>query len=783
MWDSIATFILKKRWYFILAILAFTGVMGFYATKVDMDYGMQKLVPKNDPDFVDYIQFKKTFGEDGNKLVVGFQTDKLWKKDFFNDYQTLCDSIAQNSSIIEVISPARTSTLVMDSSDMFRMQPLCSGPVSSQAELDSLRDLFINLKFYDGLLYNRQSNVALTLVVVKDSILDSKYRIPTIQGIEKQFEAFAQRQGVEMHISGLPYVRTALATTVKDEIILFTGVAFVMTALLILLFFRSISTLAISLLFIAIGVLTMLGFSSILGYKLTLLTGTLPPLLVVVGVQNTIYLINKYHEEYRRHNNKAKALARIISRIGVATFLINFTTAIGFGTFYFTKTTMLEQFGLVAFLTINTVFFINIIGIPALYSFLPVPSDRQTAHLDAKNVNNFLSWVRYMAFNHKRRIYFWSILLVTFSAVFMLRLKPLAYMVDDIPHESKLYQDLEFFQGHFKGVMPYEILVTADDEGGATSAAMLNKAQSLQKRLRRFPELSKPLSVVEVVSFANQVYNQGDPRFYRVPNSFDLGEIAMRMPAPQPGHDALIRGLIDSTQTTIRISYQIKDVGSVRLDSLSEQVEALVHKIFPVEEYSVKITGTSAIFLKGNSYLFDSLKKATFWSLLIISLTMGLLFPSIRMVMIAIIPNLVPLLITAGTMGYFNVPLKPSTILVFSIAFGITVDATIHFMTTFRRELIKNNRSLRDSLNHTISEVGVSMVYSMVAVCSGFMIFTFSNFQGTQALGWLTGLTLFAGMAANLFLLPALILSFENWINARMELKETVLDLPYEDED
>ena len=116
----------------------------------------------------------------------------------------------------------------------------------------------------------------------------------------------------------------------------------------------------------------MLGFSSILGYKLTLLTGTLPPLLVVVGVQNTIYLINKYHEEYRRHNNKAKALARIISRIGVATFLINFTTAIGFGTFYFTKTTMLEQFGLVAFLTINTVFFINIIGIPALYSFLPV---------------------------------------------------------------------------------------------------------------------------------------------------------------------------------------------------------------------------------------------------------------------------------------------------------------------------------------------------------------------------------------------------------------------------
>ena len=787
MWDKIATFILKQRTIFLIAILAFTGIMGYYATKVELEYQLQRLAPKNDPDLIAYQKFQKTFGMDYNKVVIGFTTDKLFELKHFEQYHRMCDSIGKIHGVRSLLSPSHLYSLTLDTGGKFQMNPFINQVPTTQPELDSLHALFLDMKFYQGLLYNDETKASLMVIVLDDKVMDSEERVTLIQDIQRRAEQFGVEVGAEAHLGGLPYVRTEMATSVKSELVMFTVVAFLVTAILILLFFRSFSTLAIAILFIAIGVIVMFGVSGFLGYKINLLTGTLPPLLVVIGVQNAVYLINKYHEEYRKHKNKAKALSRIISRVGVATFLINFTTAVGFGTFYFTKTQILEQYGVVSFITINLVFFINIIGIPALYSFLPVPSDKQVAHLDNGGINKFLDWVKFLVFNRKRRIYFWFIAITVLSATFVMRLHPLAYMVDDVPKSSKMYKDMQYFQDNFKGILPYEILIRTHDETDVTNFDVLDKTNRLQKALKKFPEFSKPTSLVEVICYGNQMVNEGDPVYYRLPNALNMGDIAGRMPQAEGKsagmQSAIMRGLMDSTRTTLRISYQVEDVGSVRLDSINKEVYKILDRIFPAEEYSTQITGSCAVFLKGNSYLYGSLSSATFWSLLIITITMGFLFPSIRMIVIAVIPNIIPLLVTAGTMGYFDVPLKPSTILVFSIAFGITVDATIHFIITFRRELVKHNKTVREALNETIVEVGVSMIYSMVAICAGFLIFTFSSFQGTQALGWLTGLTLLTGMAANLFLLPALILSLEKSLNPKEELAEQVLELPDENED
>jgi uncharacterized protein len=787
MWDKIATFILKQRTIFLIAILAFTGIMGYYATKVELEYQLQRLAPKNDPDLIAYQKFQKTFGMDHNKVVIGFTTDKLFELKHFKQYHQMCDSIGKIHGVRSLLSPSHLYSLSLDTGGKFQMSPFINQIPTTQSELDSLHALFLDMKFYQGLLYNDQTKASLMVIVLDDKVMDSEQRVALIQDIQRRAEQFGTEVGAEAHLGGLPYVRTEMATSVKSELVMFTVVAFLVTAILILVFFRSFSTLAIAILFIAIGVIVMFGVSGFLGYKINLLTGTLPPLLVVIGVQNAVYLINKYHEEYRKHKNKAKALSRIISRVGVATFLINFTTAVGFGTFYFTKTQILEQYGVVSFITINLVFFINIIGIPALYSFLPVPSEKQVAHLDNGGINKFLDWVKFLVFNRKRRIYFWFIAITVLSATFVIRLHPLAYMVDDVPKSSKMYKDMQYFQDNFKGILPYEILIRTHDETDVTNFDVLDKTNRLQKALKKFPEFSKPTSLVEVICYGNQMVNDGDPVYYRLPNALNMADVAGRMPQAEGKsagmQSAIMRGLMDSTRTTLRISYQVEDVGSVRLDSINKEVYKILDRIFPAEEYSTQITGSCAVFLKGNSYLYGSLSSATFWSLLIITITMGFLFPSIRMIVIAVIPNIIPLLVTAGTMGYFDVPLKPSTILVFSIAFGITVDATIHFIITFRRELVKHNKTVREALNETIVEVGVSMIYSMVAICAGFLIFTFSSFQGTQALGWLTGLTLLTGMAANLFLLPALILSLEKSLNPKEELAEQVLELPDENED
>jgi len=781
-WNRIATFILKNRPLFVTVILSFTALMGYFATTVELEYSMQKLVPSEDKDFKFYKSFKEKFGDDGNKLVCALETEDLFDSAFYNDFAQTCDNLNKISGVKGIISPSHLFHLYVDTLEYLRMKRLVPKGIISQNDLDSFKSEFANLKFYDGLIYNKKSKVSLVLITLDVGVLNSPERISLIESIRDPLFEFGERHNKEIHLSGLPYIRFQNATYIKREILLFTALAFIVTALLILLLFRNFKTLFVSLLFISIGVVTMLGIQGILGFKLNILSGLLPPLLVVVGVQNTIYIINQYHEQYRRHRNQAKALTRIISHVGVANFLINFTTSVGFGTFYFTHTTILEQFGLVAFITINLIFLINIIGIPILYSFFTPPTIKQTKHLDNRRFSSFLNWVTLLINKRKRRIFYWFSLFAILGLVFMFRLKPLAFMVDDIPKDSKIYTDMKFIQEHFNGALPYEIVVTSYEEGNILNGEMLAKCKKLQKAVSEYSEMSKPMSLVEIISAANQAVHDDDPRYYRIPSNMELGNLALMFPESNSNSTTLINNLVDSTYSQMRISYQMKDVGSERMDEINQEIQEKAKHIFSQDEYDVKITGTSKIFLKGNDYLFDSLLKATFWSLLIISLTMSFLFPSWRMVIIAIIPNFVPLVITAGMMGLLGLSLKPSTILIFSISFGITVDSTIHFISTFRREVLKNMNTVEKALAITIDEVGISMMYSALAVCSGFAIFIFSDFRGTQSLGWLTGLTIFGGLATNLFLLPALIYAFKDFVNAKVELKDSMIEISEEDD-
>ena len=781
-WNRIATFILKNRPLFVTVILSFTALMGYFATTVELEYSMQKLVPTEDKDFKFYKSFKEKFGDDGNKLVCALETEDLFDSAFYNDFAQTCDNLNKISGVKGIISPSHLFHLYVDTLEYLRMKRLVPTGIISQNDLDSFKSEFANLKFYDGLIYNKKSKVSLILITLDVGVLNSPERISLIENIRDPLFEFGERHKKEIHLSGLPYIRFQNATYIKREILLFTALAFIVTALLILLLFRNFKTLLVSLLFISIGVVTMLGIQGLLGFKLNILSGLLPPLLVVVGVQNTIYIINQYHEQYRRHRNQAKALTRIISHVGVANFLINFTTSVGFGTFYFTHTTILEQFGLVAFITINLIFLINIIGIPILYSFFTPPTIKQTKHLDNRRFSSFLNWVTLLINKRKRRIFYWFSLFAILGLVFMVRLKPLAFMVDDIPKDSKIYTDMKFIQEHFNGALPYEIVVTSYEEGNILNGEMLAKCKKLQKAVSEYSEMSKPMSLVEIISAANQAVHDDDPRYYRIPSNMELGNLALMFPESNSNSTTLINNLVDSTYSQMRISYQMKDVGSERMDEINQEIQEKAKHIFSQDEYDVKITGTSKIFLKGNDYLFDSLLKATFWSLLIISLTMSFLFPSWRMVIIAIIPNFVPLVITAGMMGLLGLSLKPSTILIFSISFGITVDSTIHFISTFRREVLKNMNTVEKALAITIDEVGISMMYSAMAVCSGFAIFIFSDFRGTQSLGWLTGLTIFGGLATNLFLLPALIYAFKDFVNAKVELKDSMIEISEEDD-
>ena len=792
--NAFATFILRRRIPVIISLGVLTLFMLWNAVGVSIAYDNQKLVPKDDEDFIRYEKFLKEFGEDGNKLIVGFQQGDFFTKKSLNSFIETTNKIKQIEGVSGVIGvPNAVNIIKDDSAAQFRLQQVLRDSVFSEQEALDAKAQLDNLPFYKNFIYLPEEDIIISAVVIEKKFLDNIKRIEIINQIKSLYDSYGEQAKVEMHYSGLPYVRHIYSTLVRDELKLFVILAAMVTALLLLLFFRTAPNILVPLLMVVVSVIWSMGWMAIFGYKMSIVSALIPPLMIVIGVPNCIYFINRFHEELKVTENKIFALTRAINKVGSATMLTNLTTAIGFGVFALTKTEMLKQFGLVTFLSIMCVFLLTITIVPIIFSFLPKPKLKHTKHLDNKYVRWSVNSIHHIVFNHPRRIFFFTFVLVIFAVWGSFKLKSLVYMVDDIPKGQKVYQDLLFFQEHLTGVMPFEVVVDTNEPDGIKDPKTLNRIRLLQKKLGSRPELSKGLSIVNALSFANQAYNDGNPKYYRLPvQDIDYASISDYLGNEKDSNATnLFSSMVNKDFSRARISFQMKDIGSIKMNKLLNEIapnrqkngeQSIITEIFPNSEYDTYVTGTSMIFLKGNDYLVSSLIQSMLLAFTLIAIIMGALFTSWKMVFISLVPNIIPMLLTIGFMGHFGVPLKPSTILVFSIAFGIAVDDTIHFLAKFRYMLKRSTDPVIKVTSDCLREMGQSMIYTSVVLFFGFIIFAFSNFQGTVALGLLTGLTLLVAMFSNLFVLPAMIIAFENGLNPRKELSDAVIKLNMEED-
>ncbi len=780
MWQLFGTFIIRNRFWLLIALGILTIFAIYETTKVQMTYDFAKVVPDDDADLIEYLKFKKMFGEDGNVLVVGVQNDKLFQKDFFNDWFQLTKNVEAIDGVEKVVSLGNIYRLEKNEDlHQLALQPLLTKPFDTQYEVDSFKNVIESLPFYRGLLYNPESNVTLLAITLTKSKLDSKERIPLVQNIETICNAFGTKYGTQIHFSGLPYVRTIYSSKVAGEVKIFTYLSVLVTAIFIFIFFRFFSAVIFSLIVVVISLLCTLGSIHLFGFRITLLTGIIPPLMVIIGIQNCIYLLNVYHQEFRIHGNKMLAIIRLISKNGLPLFLTNVTTAVGFCVFSFSGSAILDQFSIISGINIMLVYIISLVFIPIVYSYLPPPKYKHTKHLDSVRLNKVMEFCNYLVYHHRKSIYVVTILLCAASIYGSFQVKSLGYVVDDLPKHDPVYTDLKFFEKNLKGVLPYEIRIDTKKDGGVKDYATLQKMNRLQKELADFPELSRAVSVVDFLKFANQGYHGGDAKYYIIPNVLDITDIISYLPKKEAGkaNNNLLKSMVDSNYRVARISVQMADIGSVEMKNLNAKVQAKVDEIFPKDKYDITLTGTSLIFLKGNDYLVQNLLQSMIAALVIISLMMAFLFFSWKMVMISLVPNIVPLLMTLGIMGFFDIRLKPSTIIIFSIAYGIVVDFTIHYLAKYRHALKKNNWNMAIAIPESLREAGPSIIYTAVALFFGFIIFAASNFGGTVALGVLTSLSLLFGMLMNLLLLPSLLLSLEKSINPEKEMSRSLVEI------
>lgn len=785
-WSNIAGLILRNRITFLLLLAAITIGLASQWKYIRFTFTEANMLPDDHPVNMQYKNFLSKFGEEGNLILLALDDPNIYTPDVLNKWIALSKELKQFKQIDAVISIDNLPILVKDTATQrFITHKFITKEVKTQAEADSLRQVLSErLPFYENLIYNKATNTLQTAVYMNKKIVNTKARKDFIlNDFIPIIEKFEQQTGLKVHTSGMPYIRTLSAQNIMDEIGLFIIAALISTSLIFFFFFRSFRAMLISLGVVSIAVMWVFGFLGFFDYEITILTGLIPPLVIVIGIPNCVFLINKYQQEISKHGNQAKSLVRVIGNVGNVTLLTNLTTAIGFATFIFTESTLLKQFGIIASINVLSIFFISLLFIPIVYSYLPIPKEKHLRHLHRNWIGGLIKFIENTVKHHRIAVFVVAIGLLVASIIGIYKIKVSGSLIEDMPKSAAFFDDISFFEKNYGGIMPLEITIDTKQKNGVTKLANLKRIDELCSHIEEIPEISKPLSIVNLVKYVKQAYYNGNPKYYSLPTSQEQTFILSYIKNSK-GKANMLSAYVDSLGQTARITTFMKDIGTEKMQQIEEDIYNKAQKLFSSDKYEVKITGKAYLFTKGTNYLASNLIWSLALAILLIATIMAYMFRSFKMIVVSLIPNLLPLLITAGLMGYFGIPLKPSTILVFSIAFGISVDDTIHFLAKYRLELVARNWKISKSVYGALRETGISMFYTSVVLLSGFSVFLLSSFGGTKALGGLISATLLFAMMTNLILLPSLLLSLERSLSNKQTIKEPNIDIfPKEEEE
>lgn len=864
MWNRIANIILRNR-FLILALHALLTVLfGYYTItglKIDNKYG--NMLPKDTQAQVDYLHFKEMFGEDGSSLVIAIQCDSLYTNHTFLKWKQLGDSILQLPGVLAVTSEARLFNINnLKEKNMFEFRPIFYDTTFKEKSIDSIKKENRLYPLFEDILYNPKTNVSLMMVKLEEKFLLDRNKQKVVIDIEELAKSYEKEFG-KVHFAGLPHMRVLIGKRVLSEMYVFIGLSVLVSSLLMYFFFRSIRVTMICNLVVIITVIWALGTIGMLGYSLSIIMALIPTLMIVIGIPNCIYLYNKYHQEFRQHRNKAKALQRVIKKTGVAMFLTNVTTALGFVTFVFTNSEKFYEFGVISTINIMLCFIVSLCLIPIFASFSKNPPDRHLKHLDRKAAVGLLeTLVRITAF--KRPWVYWISLVVTVVSTFgVYKIQVTGNITGDLPDGDPILTDIQFIEKNFGGAVPFEVMIDYKEQGRlfSKSKGTLNKIEQVQQEVfAKDTMFAKSISIVDFLKVINMAYYGNDPNQYKIVSRGDMPRLKKYMDNinTTTGNSAFsLKELVDTSQYVLRVRTQMRDLGSYQVADKAEKIkreidgimnpdkkdierlyrkatsgkkdyydslifgyssiyngltaeiskgdqkkqlafdtdpelirkyigrkdfDTLLRHAINNEYYDVSLTGTSVVASEGTQYLVVNLFSSILFAIISIALLMCILFYSFRMVVVSMIPNLIPLVMTAGIMGWFGIPLKPSTLLIFSIALGITVDNTIHFLARYRQELKLKKWDLKECVAISIRESGLSIIYTSVILFFGFIVFVFSQFGGTQALGYLSAITYFIALFTNLVLLPCLLLTLERRLTTK-SFQEPLFELYDEEED
>ena len=769
-WAKIAGVVLRNRWAIAIVIGLITVFMTFQLPRLQIDYGYSGMLPESDSVSLKLQEFNKIFGEEGGLFLFGFQDPDFFKIDKFNKYRDLKASIRKIEGISAVMSVYEAINLRKnDEKKVFDIYSVFPEKVESQSQLDSLVTVFRSLPIYRDLVYSDSLHTYLTVMTMDEKFVNTKERQNIIRKMHDLVSRFGTDNNLQIHYSGLPYLRSTVSDIVRREFITFLILAALSTAIILMIFFRSARAVLSSLLIVSTGAVWAMGMMSLMGTSITVLTGMIPALLIVIGIPNNVFLLNKYHGEYHGHQNKVKSLQRVVQKVGAEVFMANTTAAVGFATFMTIDNNMLRTFGLVA--SVN-IMLLCLFLVPVIFSFLPPPIPKHTRHLENRWITAITNRLIFLIRFKRTWIYVSVILIMSVAVLGITRIRATGFILDDIPKKHILYKDQKFFENTIKGVLPLEIMIDTRRPNGVYNMAFLKKVETFQNDALKYPDLARSFSLVDGLKVANQAYYNGGAKYYRLPGAQERAFVMPYLTGAMGG-TSIVNSFIDSTNQILRINVRVADVGTNRMVEIQEGLQARLDSLFPPTQYKTTLTGSALKYTLGTDILIRHLIKSLLLAILLIAVFMAYMYKSPRMIFVSIFANLLPLGFTAGLMGYFNISIKPSTLLVFSVTYGIAVDTAVHFLSKYRQHMSCPGIDQGTAVINTMKEVTVSVIYTVSVLFIGFGIFIVSEFGGTKAMGFLISITLLIAVISNLLLVPSILLQGIERRQARGKIKKT----------
>lgn len=738
---------LKSRKSIIGFFIVFSFVCAYFAANLTFSFSFEQFFPEGDEDLQFFQSFIEEFETDDNFLLVAIENDgDVFDSTFlakFHDFALKSrdiPNITHSQSLTQLKYPLKTPfgitslpVIHLDKPELY--------PSDKEKILQDER-------FVGTLISSDARSLAITMKNIESiGLPESKELLTELYSLLDQYHFH------DYHLLGRAYFTDELVKMQIKEITYSTLISVFLTALIMMFLYRKPIGVFIAMSSVGIGLLLFLGVLSMLGRELNALSALYPILMLIVGTSDVVHLMNKYLEELKNGQSKNAAIIITIKEIGLATLLTSLTTAVGFLSLYTSKVATIREFGVNSALGVMVAYVTVLVlttAILSLFSKDQIIKDNTKSHF----WDNFLTKVNNTTILHPGRILMGTLLFSLICAYGISNISTNYHLESNLPTDSKLTQDFYFFENHYSGFRPMEYAVFAQNGLKANSYEVLMEVDKLETQIKKDPSVTSVISLNTMHKSLNQMNNGNQASAYKMPSTKREFIKNQRLIDRMPNLSSNIFISRDSTKT--RISTRALDIGADSIKAIGQKVDIFVQTQLDPNIVKVRRTGTGLIMDKNAKYITQSLLQGLGIALIVVSILMGFLFRNIKMLLISLIPNFLPLLFAAGVIGFLGIELEAGVSIVFAIAFGIAVDDTIHFLSKYKLSRLKG-LTINKSIESTFKETGKAIIFTSIILFFGFLILLFSSHPPSVRIGILISITLLSAVVSDLLLIPILI--------------------------